>query len=129
MTQPADLQPLAAGPPQRGVTLPFGRHRGEPLAGVPTPYLEWALAECKLSSGLYAATAAELRARGLEVAERPAPALPACRRCGPAGGYRCSWEHDSLGRPRIRAACGRCGAFLAFAPQVPPYTAQADARA
>jgi uncharacterized protein (DUF3820 family) len=40
-------------------TLPFGRHKGKPLAEVPVDYLLWALRECKLSSGLFAAVAGD----------------------------------------------------------------------
>jgi hypothetical protein len=47
-------------------TLPFGRHRGEPLDTVPSGYLRWLLQECRsLSSGLRSAVAGELQARGV----------------------------------------------------------------
>jgi hypothetical protein len=41
--------------------LPFGKHRGAPLADVPTSYLQWLLREAKLCSGLRLAVADELR--------------------------------------------------------------------
>jgi hypothetical protein len=44
--------------------LPFGKHKGRPLAEVPASYLSWLLAEVKLSSGLRCAVAAELTRRG-----------------------------------------------------------------
>jgi hypothetical protein len=44
-------------------SLPFGRHKGEPLGQVPSHYLAWFLRECKPSTGLRAAVAAELTRR------------------------------------------------------------------
>lgn len=108
-------------------TLPFGAHKGRPLPDVPADYLRWALAECKLSSGLYAAVAAELARRGLPVPPPPPPKPPpACACCGPAGKVRYRWSADRLGRPHIRAECRRCRRFLGLAPQVEPYTQLAD---
>src|SRR5262249_3322028 len=43
---------------------------------------------------------------------------PVCPVCGPAGGYTCHWQDDSLGRPHVKATCGRCGKFLKFLPKI-----------
>ena len=109
--------------------LPIGKHKDQPLVEVPSSYLQWLLGNCKLSSGLRAAVAAELTRRG--VAVPPPPPLPpesACPRCGPAAlGYH--WYQDRLNRRQIRRTCGRCGLPLGFAPQVVPYVGLADAAA
>jgi hypothetical protein len=101
--------------------LPFGRHKGVPLAEVPNAYLQWAIRTVKLSSGLYSAVAAELRERGTFTPDPPEWVPPPCRRCGVAG-IRCSWQVDSLGRRHVRAACASCGFFLAMAPARQPFT-------
>jgi len=45
-------------------TMPFGRHKGEPLANVSTGYLTWALEEAEaVTPELRAAIRAELKAR------------------------------------------------------------------
>jgi hypothetical protein len=109
------------------VTLPFGKHRGEPLGNVPASYLVWLTQECKLGSGLFNAVAGELASRGLTPPAQPPPrpVFP-CRRC-PGAGYRCSWFEDSLGRRRIKAECTRCHATVDHPPSVPPYSTEADA--
>jgi hypothetical protein len=80
-------------------SMPFGKHAGKPLPDVPTDYLEWALKETKLGSGLRAAVVAELGQRGVAVpAAQPGPP-PACRRCGDAGQVL-TWERDRNGQAR-----------------------------
>jgi hypothetical protein len=108
-------------------TLPFGRHKGRAIGEVPSGYLQWLLRECKLSSGLRAAVAAELQARGVAVPDVPPPQFTVgpCRVCGPVG-YSCGWLEDSLGRRRVRAECVRCGRCLGHPPSVPPYSTMAD---
>jgi hypothetical protein len=46
------------------VTLPFGKHRGKPLADIPRSYLSWALNTCDLDPFLAWHVQAELRRRG-----------------------------------------------------------------
>src|SRR5687768_9545486 len=71
--------------------LPFGRHKGVPLADVPAGYLTWLLGN-KLSPSLYDAVAGEVRRRGLEPPPRPAPAPPPpCHRCGAGSGLSYRW--------------------------------------
>jgi hypothetical protein len=109
--------------------LPFGKHAGKPVRDVPTDYLSWLLRECKLSSGLRSAVAAELSSRGVAVPPAPAPAPPRpCWRCG-ASKFAHRWQEDARGARRIRRTCRRCDTFLGFAPLVEPYTAEADAAA
>jgi hypothetical protein len=109
--------------------LPFGKHKDKPLSDVPTAYLQWAIRECKLSSGLRTAVADELTRRGVEAPPPPPPPpIPRCRRCGDAG-YSCNWQTDSAGRKRIRASCRRCGSHLTFPPCREPFTTQADRNA
>jgi hypothetical protein len=105
--------------------LPFGRHRGQPLSAVPSSYLAWLLREVKLSSGLRAAVAAELAGRGIGVPPPPPFVPAACRRCGPAG-HSFRWAQDRRGGRRVRVQCGRCHAYLGFAPCRPPFTTKAD---
>jgi hypothetical protein len=62
------------------LTMPFGRHKGTPLADVPESYLGWPLPGCKLSSGLRAAVAAELERRGVRPPAAAVKAEPDC--CG-----------------------------------------------
>ena len=110
-------------------SLPFGRHRNVPLPQVPASYLHWALRECRLSSGLRGAVAAELSSRGVPVPPPPPPApLRPCQRCG-ASDFRHAWQQDRAGNRRVRRTCRRCGGFVCFAPLVAPYTAEADANA
>jgi hypothetical protein len=111
--------------------LPFGRHKGQAVGEVPSGYLEWLLREVKLSSGLRAAVAAELQARGVAVPDVPAPppfTVRACWVCGDVG-FACGWLEDSLGRRRVRAECVRCGRCLGHPPSVPPFSTMADAAA
>jgi hypothetical protein len=99
------------------------------VVDVPTSYLCWLLRECKLSSGLRAAVREELARRGLNApAERPPPPPPDCARCGKVA-LLYHWAEDALGRRRVRRECGRCGAWLGFAPTAQPFVAQADANA
>src|SRR5579872_2123855 len=85
--------------------LPFGRHKGLPLAEVPASYLLWCLRECKLSSGLRAAVAGELARRGVEAPAPPEPRpVPPCRYCGGAR-FVCRWQEDRRGGRRLRAEC------------------------
>jgi hypothetical protein len=111
------------------VVLPFGEHKGVPLPDVPASYLQWALRECKLSSGLRAALAAELTRRGIEPPPQPPPPpAPTCQRC-PGAGTLARWQEDRNGARRIRAECSRCRRWLGFLPQVEPHVSQADAAA
>ncbi len=107
--------------------LPFGKHKDQPLGGVPADYLRWLLRECKLSSGLRAAVVEELTARGIATPP-PAPPRPIqpCDRCGPAGGVLIGWMQIRTGGRRLRAECRRCRALLDHPPCVPPYTTEAD---
>jgi uncharacterized protein (DUF3820 family) len=108
-------------------SLPFGKHRGQPLATVPSDYLQWLMRTCRLSSGLRAAVSAELARRGLESPPVPkSPAPPACRDCG-AVGIVARWQEDSRGERRIRGACLRCGRYLCWLPNQEPWVGQADA--
>jgi hypothetical protein len=108
-------------------TLHFGKHRGKPLAEVPTSYLEWAIREIRLSSGVRARVAEALAARGAAVPPPPPPRpIPACRRCGPAG-HRVEWFVDSLARRRLRATCVACGRTVTFPAVVEPFISEADA--
>jgi uncharacterized protein (DUF3820 family) len=104
----------------------FGKYKGKTLEQVPSSYLSWLAENCKLSSGLRLAVAAELRTRGVAVAEQPAPAEPTCPRCGPRTALTYSWHEDSLGRRRIKRTC-RCGCSLAFAPHISPFVELANA--
>jgi hypothetical protein len=105
--------------------LPFGRHRGRDLSGVPTDYLRWCISTCRLSPSLRAALAAELAGRGIDVPEPTPPRIPACPRC-PGASYRCTWQTDRLARRHVRASCAGCGMFLAFAPVMEPFSSLAD---
>jgi hypothetical protein len=115
-------------------TLPFGKYRGRHLGEVPEDYLLWVLRECKLSTGLRAAVAAEYERRYttcefLDVpppppAPEPAP-LPACRGCRTVG-IVARWQEDCRGDRRIRGECVRCGRFLCWLPQLEPWIRQAD---
>jgi hypothetical protein len=113
------------------VSLPFGRHKGAPLADVPASYLQWALRECKLSSGLRAGLAAELARRGIKAPPQPPPPPPlACQRCPPPHpGLVARWQEDCNGGRRIRGECARCRHWVTYLPQVEPYVSQADAAA
>ncbi len=115
--------------PDQTTALPFGKHKGEALSTVPTDYLRWLIANCKLSSGLRAAVVESLAARGVEV---PPPAPPrSLRFCADHPGVPplCFWMEDRLGRRRIRAECRRCRRSVDCPPLVPPFTTMADALA
>jgi hypothetical protein len=110
--------------------FPFGRHKDKPLHEVPSGYLRWAIASCKLSSGLLAALTAELSRRGIAVPPpRARPPIPKCPRCGVDAGVVYRWLEDRAGRRRIRAECRRCRHYLAFVPLVTPFVEAADAAA
>jgi hypothetical protein len=108
------------------ITLPFGRHRGEPLGQVPTSYLCWFLAEANPSTGLRAAVAAELRSRGYPIPDPPPPPpIRPCRRCGSTDA-RHTWQEDSAGNRRIRRACAVCRGFMQFAALLPAFIDEAN---
>jgi hypothetical protein len=116
----------APGKVGAGPTLPFGRHKHQPLPSIPGDYLRWLMREHKLSSGLRAAVAGELVRRGLTPPEPPEPPpLPPCRHCGHRA-VRLSWQEDVRGHRRIRVVCWRCHRFIMFAPHVEPYISEAD---
>lgn len=107
--------------------LPWGRHKGVPLPDVPTSYLQWALRECRLSSGLRAAVAGELARRGIAAPPLPTPRpVPPCRHCGTAG-FVARWQEDRRGARRLRAECAACRRWRTFLPEVPPYLDEANA--
>jgi len=111
------------------LALPFGRHKDKPLAEVPGSYLEWALREVKLSSGLRAAVAEQLARRGYSVPPPPPPRpLRPCRN-HPQAPLACRWFEDAQGRRRIRADCTLCHSYADYPPCVPPYSAEADRNA
>src|SRR5262249_32519364 len=120
-------------PPPRGasemdvVSLPFGKRKGEPLAAVPTSYLQWSLT-VKLSTRLRSAAAAAVQARGVAVPAPPARAgcwAGPCPRCAcPEVDYR--WHEFRNGTRQVRASCRRCGGSLGHAPLTEPYTTEAD---
>ncbi len=107
--------------------LPFGKHAGKPLAEVPTDYLQWAIRECKLSSGLRAAVTAELTRRGAST-PAPPPHVPNCARCGNTLS-NFIWQQDATGGRRIRVECRYCRGFIMWAPFLPEFIAQADRHA
>jgi hypothetical protein len=111
------------------LAVPFGRHKDKPLGEVPSSYLQWLIRECKLSSGLRAAVADELRRRNLD-APAPAPPRP-LRPCRdhPQATLVCRWFEDALGRRRVRADCAVCHRHTDYPPCVPPYTTLADSNA
>jgi hypothetical protein len=110
-------------------TLPFGKHRGQPLPTVPSDYLQWALRKVKLSTGLCAGVAGELARRGEEVPPQPPPPpAPTCKRC-PGARTLARWMEDRRGQRRLRAECGRCRRWLGFLPLAQPYLAEADGAA
>jgi hypothetical protein len=112
----------------KNITLPTGQFKGRPLNEPTTNYLQWYLATVKTSSGVGAGIAAELERRGVEVPPAPAAREPRCP-AHPDAGFTVRWQDDSLGRPHIRAACGRCRRFLKFVPCVQPFTSMANATA
>src|SRR5262245_14711934 len=98
--------------------LPFGKHKDKPLSEVPTAYLTWLARECKLSSGLRQAIAAELASRGVEPSAIPAPTPrppKSCSRCG-CSDMVVSWHECRGQRRQIRATCRRCGAWCGHLP-------------
>ena len=95
--------------------IPFGKHRGRPLAEVPTDYLLWLLRVCKLSTGVRAAVTEELARRGQPAPDAPVKALPSCRRCGHAD-LQTRWQEMSNGARALRAECRACGSFVGFLP-------------
>lgn len=107
------------------VTLPFGKHAGTELSAVPSSYLAWACRECKLSTALRTAVAAELERRGVPVPPPPPP-KPAPTCCGP---IRYLWGEASNARKFIRRECTRCRKWFGAAPLTPENVAQANAAA
>lgn len=106
--------------------LPFGKHRGRPPREVPSDYLAWLLRETKLSSGLRAAVAGELRQRGWPVPDEPPPEpSPCCRHCGGTA-LRRTWHEHAGGARQVRGDCARCGKYVAFLPLTPANVAAAD---
>jgi hypothetical protein len=111
------------------VTIPFGKHKDQPLPDVPSSYLSWLLGAVKLSSGLRAAVAGELERRGMVPRPAPPPAPPSpCPRCG-WWKMRHAWMENSRGQRMLRRECGRCRSFCGFAPQVEPFITEANAAA
>jgi hypothetical protein len=110
--------------------MPFGRHRNQALAEVPSGYLRWFLATCQLTPNLWAAIRAELLGRGADPAGLPpqpdAKPAPSCRRCGGTQLRLCWQALSNTGSRVIRADCRRCGAFVYFAPQTSENVAAAD---
>jgi hypothetical protein len=107
--------------------MPFGKFKGLSVDRIDTGYLRWLLT-IKLSSGLRAAVAEELRRRGVAVPEPPPHVPPSCPRCRAATVIGYSWYEDRLGRRFIKRRC-RCGEDLGFAPHLPEFVARADAAA
>jgi hypothetical protein len=102
--------------------IPFGRWKNRPLHEIDTDYLRWANREVKLSSGLAAAVAEELRRRGVTPFPPPPPkAPPRCPDCKSEAPPYYSWQQRRDGERVIRAECGGCRRFLAFMPLVEPY--------
>jgi hypothetical protein len=54
---------------RNGVSMPFGRHKGRPLAEVPSEYLRWSLANVRLGSGFRREIVADLGRRSLQEAK------------------------------------------------------------
>jgi hypothetical protein len=98
--------------------MPFGKHKGQPLAEVPSEYLRW-LTTIKLSPGLRTAVHTELAERGEKVPPAPLAKKPHCRRCG--GHLLClTWQElGGAGGRAIRADCLRCGRFVTYVAQTP----------
>ena len=109
------------------VLMPFGKHAGKPLSAVPTGYLSWALANCRLSSGIRSAIGAELRGRGEPAPVTDTAALPTCPTCPNGGDIAYSWDRDSIGRPVIRRRCRTCGRKLSLAVEMGEAMALANA--
>jgi hypothetical protein len=126
MGQPTN-QPPATPAGGKVVALPFGKHKGTPLAEVPTGYLNWLIGQGKLSTGIRQGVADELRRRGLEPPPPPPPAPPPeCQKCGQAS-VRCGWLQQRDGRRAIRRSCAGCGGSLGTAPLTEENIRLADA--
>jgi hypothetical protein len=108
--------------------LYFGRHKGQPLPDVPSDYLSWVLREVKLSSGLRNAVADELARRGVEPPPAPPVPTPTCWHCK-GRQFRHRWHIDAIGRRRVRRECLHCRRWAGFAPNVEPFTTEADVTA
>jgi hypothetical protein len=115
----------------RNMQLPFGKHAGQDVATVPTPYLSWlASGAVKLSAGLRAAVRGELQRRGVALPDEPPPAPRQCLRCGGTE-MRLSWHQcGGKGKARqIRSECRGCRRFCGFVGQTPAKVAEADGNA
>lgn len=108
------------------VAIPFGKHKGQPLAAVPTSYLTWLVHSAKLSTGLAAAVREELERRGL-TPPTPVPGRPHFCRNHPEAPVRAYWFTQRDGRRTIRGECSVCGQWVGTLPQTPEYVALADA--
>src|SRR5437667_118215 len=64
--------------------LPFGKHKDQAIADVPTSYLSW-LTTIKLSSGLKSAVVEVLQNRGVVVPQQPPAKPPVCSECEELG--------------------------------------------
>jgi hypothetical protein len=106
--------------------MPFGKHKGTLIRSVPTDYLCWLAAECKLSAALRKDIAAELDRRGYVVPAGPRQPPPRCDRCGGME-YLAFWMEDRAGGRRIRAECPRCRRFMKFLSLTEENIAKADA--
>lgn len=106
--------------------LPFGMHKGKAVADVPTPYLKWLIAECKLSSGLAGAVRGELSRRGV-TPPAPRPATPHRCQLHPDAEVLAYWLSQRDGRRSIRGECGQCGRWLGALPLSDENRRKADA--
>jgi uncharacterized protein (DUF3820 family) len=107
-------------------TLPFGKHKRQPLETIPAEYLAWFCHAVKTSPSILDAVAHELERRGIDPPMRPPYRPPACPH-HPAAGLACRWVEDRLGRFHVKATCPTCGRFLAFMPVEPPWSDAANA--
>ena len=114
-------------------SIPFGRHRGEPLSAVPTPYLLWFASAVTDRPRLVEAVRAELVRRGtLKAAATPSTPAPQpepgerCRACGSAE-VAVYWRMLRAGDRRIGCDCTRCGRVIRMLPHTTENARKADA--